>query len=74
MGLSCWSKGDPEAAHWSLAEATSKTRMGDIYFSINGASVLAELRTVQGRLHEAAYALADALQLAGSRGYETAEV
>jgi cytochrome c-type biogenesis protein CcmH/NrfG len=48
--------------------------MGDIYFSINGASVLAELRTVQGRLHEAAYALADALQLAGSRGYGTAEV
>jgi len=56
LGLACCSKGDMEAAHRSLTEATSKIRMGDIDFAINGASILAELRMAQGRLHEAAHA------------------
>ena len=54
LGLAYWANGDLETAHRSFADGLANLQMaGGILIVIGGTSVLAYLRTAQGRLHEA---------------------
>jgi LuxR family maltose regulon positive regulatory protein len=69
LGLAYWTSGDLEAANRSVADSVASLHMaGNIYFQIVGTVVLADIRVAQGRLHEAARAYEQSLQLATEQG------
>ncbi len=69
LGLSHWANGDLEAAYQVLAEAMSDfQKVGSLNFALSVTYGLADIRTVQGRLHEAIKAYTSALQLALQQG------
>jgi LuxR family maltose regulon positive regulatory protein len=68
LGLAYWISGDLEAAYGAFADGWARLRMtGDITQSISGAFVLADIRTAQGRLRDAARLYEEALQLAAGQ-------
>ena len=72
LGLAYWTSGDLEAAYRYLAEGMASLRMGgDTNQSSSGAFILANIRTAQGRLREAARIYEQALQLAADRAGST---
>ncbi|MDQ5827320.1 MAG: helix-turn-helix transcriptional regulator, partial [Chloroflexota bacterium] len=71
LGLAHWNSGDLEAAYRSFADGMASLRMaGDITQSNSGAFIfmLADIRTAQGRLREAASIYEQALQRAAGQG------
>jgi LuxR family maltose regulon positive regulatory protein len=69
LGLAYWTSGDLEAAHRSYAEGMAHLqRAGYISDAIGGSIALADIRIVQGRLHEARRTYERALQLATEQG------
>jgi len=69
LGVAYWASGDLEAAHRSFADFMANMRMaGNILVAISGTFVLADIRMVQGRLHEALSAYRQSLQLATAQG------
>jgi LuxR family maltose regulon positive regulatory protein len=69
LGLAYWSSGDLESAYRFIADGMGSLRMaGDPTQSNSGAFILANIRTEQGRLREAARIYEQALQLAADRG------
>jgi LuxR family maltose regulon positive regulatory protein len=68
LGLARWTSGDLEAAYQAFAEGvTSLRRTGDITLEMTGSFVLANIRTAQGRLREAARLYEQALDLAADQ-------
>ena len=69
LGLAYWTIGDLEAAYRSYAVGMASLRTsGDITQSNSGAFILADIRTVQGRLREVARLYEQALHLAAGKG------
>ena len=69
LGIAYWTNGDLEAAHRSCAEGMASLQMaGYIQFQIMGIPILADIRTAQGRLHEAVRTYEQSLQLATEQG------
>jgi LuxR family transcriptional regulator, maltose regulon positive regulatory protein len=69
LGLAHWTSGDLEAAYRAFSDAWASLRMtGDITQEVSGAFVLADIRTAQGRLGEAASLYEQALQRAAGQG------
>ena len=69
LGLAYWNSGDLEAAYRSFADGIATLRMtGDVTHSISGAFILADIRTAQGRLREAARIYEESLKLAEDHG------
>ncbi len=69
LGLAYWTTGDLEAAYRAFADAWGRLRMtGDSIQEVTGAFVLADIRTAQGRLREAARLFEQALQRTGGQG------
>jgi LuxR family maltose regulon positive regulatory protein len=69
LGLAIWASGDLEPAHRTFATGmASVQRAGYISDVVSGTSVLADIRTAQGRLHEAMRTYEQALQLAAEQG------
>ncbi|MCH8339020.1 MAG: tetratricopeptide repeat protein, partial [Chloroflexi bacterium] len=69
LGLASWASGDLEAAHRALADGMASLRMaGNISDATGGTFALADIRMVQGRLHEAMSTYEQALQLATEQG------
>ncbi len=69
LGLAYWTSGDLEAAYRAFSDAwASLRRTGDPIQQISGAFVLADIRTAQGRLREAARLCEQALQRAAGQG------
>ncbi|MDQ3222156.1 MAG: tetratricopeptide repeat protein, partial [Gemmatimonadota bacterium] len=69
LGVAYWASGDLEAAHRSFADFMANMRMaGNILVAIGGTFVLADIRMVQGRLHEALSTYQQSLQLATEQG------
>ncbi len=65
LGLAYWTEGDLEAAHRSYAECTARLqRAGYITDTIGCAVALADIRIVQGRLHDAMRTYEQAMQVA----------
>lgn len=65
LGLACWTSGDLETAYRSYAAGMAQLQMaGNIADAIGGALALADIRIVQGRLHEAMQTYQRGLQLA----------
>jgi LuxR family maltose regulon positive regulatory protein len=65
LGLAAWAAGDLEIAHRSFAAGMARVqKAGFLADAVNSAIALAEIRTAQGRLHEALDAYARGLQLA----------
>jgi LuxR family transcriptional regulator, maltose regulon positive regulatory protein len=72
QGLACWTSGDLEAAHRSFAAGVAILRAtGDITHEISGAFILANIRTAQGRLREAARIYEQSLRRAAGQGEST---
>lgn len=54
LGVSSWSRGDLEAAHQAMTDwVESMQQLGNLYFATASTFVLADIRTLQGRLHDA---------------------
>ena len=69
LGLTYLASGDLEAAHRTIADGLASVQMGGgILYAISGAHVLADIRMVQGRLHEALRTYEQSLQLAADQG------
>jgi LuxR family maltose regulon positive regulatory protein len=69
LGLASWASGDLEAAHWMYAEGMVLVqRAGNLSDALGCAIALADIRIVQGRLHEAMRTYERALQLATEQG------
>jgi LuxR family maltose regulon positive regulatory protein len=69
LGLAYWTNGELEAAYRSLVDSVASLHMaGNIYFQIVGTVFLADIRLVQGRLHEAASTYERSLQLVTEQG------
>jgi len=69
LGLAHWTSGDLEAAHRSFTDAMASFRMaGNILFAVSFTFILADIRIVQGRLHEAVSTYERSLQLATEQG------
>ncbi|MBI4312068.1 MAG: tetratricopeptide repeat protein [Chloroflexi bacterium] len=69
LGLAYWTSGDLEAAYQSFVEGWASLRMtGESSNELSGAFLLANIRTAQGRLHEAARIYEQALKLAAGLG------
>ncbi|MBE9534001.1 MAG: tetratricopeptide repeat protein [Proteobacteria bacterium] len=69
LGMAYWASGDLEAAHRNLTDFMTNMRItGNIPFAISSTSVLADIRIVQGRLHEALSTYEQSLQLAVEQG------
>jgi LuxR family maltose regulon positive regulatory protein len=69
LGLASWASGDLEAAHRMYADGMANLQMaGHISDAIGGALALADIRIVQGRLHEAMSTYERGLQLATEQG------
>jgi LuxR family transcriptional regulator, maltose regulon positive regulatory protein len=66
LGLAYWTNGDLEAAYRAFADGTAAA--GDLTQSINNALILANIRTAQGRLREAARIYEQSLALAAGQG------
>src|SRR5687767_12474972 len=65
LAVAYWASGDLEAAHQSFADFMANMRMaGNILVAISGTFVLADIRMVQGRLHDALRTYQVSLQLA----------
>nr|MBA3852087.1 tetratricopeptide repeat protein [Chloroflexota bacterium] len=72
LGLAHWTSGDLEAAYRAFADAWASLRMtGDSIQEVSGAFMLADIRTAQGRLGEAARLYEQALQRTGGQGGPT---
>jgi LuxR family maltose regulon positive regulatory protein len=64
LGLAQWASGDLEAAYRSLADAMiGFQKVGSLHFATSVTSGLADIRTVQGRLHEAIRCYTQAMRL-----------
>jgi LuxR family transcriptional regulator, maltose regulon positive regulatory protein len=69
LGLAYWANGELEAAYRALAAAmASFQRAGNLHFAISGTYGLADIRVVQGRLHDAANLYTQTLHLALAQG------
>lgn len=69
LGLASWTSGDLETAHQAFADGMARVQMaGNLSDAISGAIALAEIRMVQGRLHEAMRTYERAVQLATKQG------
>jgi len=69
LGLAHWTSGDLEAAYRAFSDAWASLRMtGDVTQEVSGAFVLADIRTAQGRLGEAARLYEQAVQRAAGQG------
>ncbi|MCE7983348.1 MAG: helix-turn-helix transcriptional regulator [Caldilinea sp. CFX5] len=69
LGLAYWASGELEAAYQALAEGMAGFQQaGNLIFALSGTYGLADIRTVQGRLHEAVQVYKQALQLAQAQG------
>ncbi|MFQ5814387.1 MAG: LuxR C-terminal-related transcriptional regulator, partial [Anaerolineae bacterium] len=69
LGLTYWTSGDLEAAGRIFADGMASLQMaGDITLAMGFSYVLADIRTAQGRLHEAVRTYQQSLQLAAERG------
>jgi len=69
LGLAHWASGDLEAADRSFSYGmASRQKAGHIFYAINGATVLADMKMVLGHLHEAIRTCEHALQLANEHG------
>ena len=69
LGIASWTSGELEAAHRSVADGMASIQMaGNIRFAIMGTYVLVDIRTAQGRLHEAVRTCEQSLQLATEQG------
>jgi LuxR family maltose regulon positive regulatory protein len=69
LGLTCWAKGDLEAAGMVFAEYNRKLRaVRNIPDAIGTAFVLADIRMAQGHLNEAASTLEQSLQFVADQG------
>lgn len=74
LGLAYWAGGELEAAYQALAEGMAGFQQaGNLIFAISGTYGLADIRTVQGRLHEAVQIYQHALQLATAQGKPTVQ-
>lgn len=70
LGLAYWASGDLETGHRTFADALASFQMaGNVFFAISGTFILADIRMVQGRLHEAVSTYERSLQLAEPQGY-----
>ena len=68
LGLAYWASGDLEAAHRAFANVMAILQeTGNTPDAIGVAYILADIRTAQGRLHEAASTYQQALQLAAGQ-------
>ncbi|HVU68300.1 MAG TPA: LuxR C-terminal-related transcriptional regulator [Ktedonobacteraceae bacterium] len=69
LGLASWVSGDLKTAHRTFADGiASVRRAGNISDAISGTIALADIRTAQGRLHEAMWTYERALQEALAPG------
>jgi LuxR family maltose regulon positive regulatory protein len=69
LGLTYWTSGDLESAHRSFANFMANMRSaGNFSFAISPTFVMADIRMVQGRLHEAIRTYEQSLQLATEQG------
>jgi LuxR family maltose regulon positive regulatory protein len=69
LGLAYWTRGDLEAAYRAFVDGWASLRMtGDSSNELGGAFLLANIRTAQGRLREAARIYEQALNLAAGLG------
>ncbi len=65
LALAQWANGDLEEAYDTLAEAMANfQKIGNLHFAISGTYGLGDIRTTQGRLHEAIKIYTQVLQLA----------
>jgi LuxR family maltose regulon positive regulatory protein len=73
LGLAYWTSGELEMAYRTFADSAASLRLaGDLSQDISGAFILANIRTAQGRLREAAGIYEQALQRVAGRGEPTA--
>lgn len=64
LGLAQWASGDLEAAYHTLAAAMAGfQKVGNLHFATSVTSGLADIRTMQGRLHDAIRSYTQSLQL-----------
>jgi LuxR family maltose regulon positive regulatory protein len=69
LGIASWASGDLDAAHRHYAAGmASLERAGHVADVIDGAVILADIRTAQGRLRDAERTLEQAVQRAAERG------
>src|SRR5947209_2079491 len=69
LGLASWASGDLEAAHRTYAEGMALVhKAGNLSDALGCAIALADIRIVQGRLHEAMRTYERGLQLATEQG------
>jgi LuxR family maltose regulon positive regulatory protein len=69
LALAQWALGDLEEAYQTLAAAmTNFQKIGNLHFAISGTYGLGDIRTVQGRLHDAIQIYTQVLQLALAQG------
>ena len=65
LALAQWASGDLEEAYQTLAAAMANfQKVGNLHFAISGTYGLGDIRTTQGRLHEAIKTYTQVLQLA----------
>ena len=65
LALAQWANGDLAAAYQTLATAmTNFQKVGNLHFALSGTYGLGDIRTVQGRLHDAVKIYTQMLQLA----------
>lgn len=69
LGMAYWTTGDLEAAYRSIVNSVTDLRLaGNFHFQIVGTVVLADIKVIQGRLHEALSIYQQASQLATQQG------
>jgi LuxR family maltose regulon positive regulatory protein len=69
FGLAQWALGDLEPAHQAISEAMANfQKAGNLHFAISGTYGMADIRVVQGRLHDAISTYKQVLQIALSKG------
>ena len=69
QALAYWSTGELELAYEALEDGTANfEKAGSIQFAISGAFILADIRTVQGRLRDAIAVYERALNIAQAHG------
>ncbi len=69
LGLAQWALGDLEAAHQAISEAMANfQKAGNLHFALSGTYGMADIRVVQGRLHDAITTYKQVLQIALAQG------
>ncbi|MCD1260008.1 helix-turn-helix transcriptional regulator [Paenibacillus athensensis] len=69
LGLACWTSGELEAAYEAFAGGMADVeRAGNLSDAVGGTLALADIRIVQGRLHQAQRLYERGLRLAGEAG------